>query len=94
MSHMTEGLLKKPRDQLTADETRAIVEIYKMLVDKADNVSQRRQNCNNFYLSVNTALVGASAYISAAAHRRCEHRDHISCWVSCLPALGTQYSEL
>src|ERR1700737_4596243 len=29
----------------------------------ADKVSQRRQNGNNFYLSVNTGIIGASAYI-------------------------------
>ena len=37
--------------------------IYKLLVDMADKVSQRRQNANNFYLSVNTGIIGASAYI-------------------------------
>jgi hypothetical protein len=39
------------------------LEIYKMLVEMADRVSQRRQSANNFYLSVNTALVGGSAYL-------------------------------
>jgi hypothetical protein len=60
-------MLKKPSDPLSVDDARTVLEIYKMLVDMADKVSQRRQNCNSFYLSVNTALVGASAYISAAA---------------------------
>ena len=40
----------------------ALLEIYKLLVEMADRVSQRRQAANNFYLSVNTALVGISAY--------------------------------
>lgn len=40
------------------------LEIYKMLVEMADRVSQRRQAANNFYLSVNSGLIGASAYLS------------------------------
>lgn len=39
------------------------LEIYKLLVEMADRVSQRRQAANNFYLSVNTLLVGGSAYL-------------------------------
>lgn len=58
-------LFNKPFGEFTDDEKKSSVEIYKMLVDMADKVSQRRQNANNFYLSVNTALIGASAYISA-----------------------------
>lgn len=40
------------------------LEIFKLMVEMADRVSQRRQAANNFYLSVNTALIGASAYLS------------------------------
>lgn len=40
------------------------LEIYKMLVEMADRVSQRRQAANNFYLSVNTAIAGTTAYLS------------------------------
>ena len=51
-----------------AKEPAAVVsakaDIYRMLVEMADRVSQRRQAANNFYLSVNTALIGASAYLS------------------------------
>jgi hypothetical protein len=39
------------------------LEIYKMSVEMADRVSQRRQAANNFYLSVNTFLVGGSAFL-------------------------------
>jgi hypothetical protein len=39
------------------------LEIYKLLVEMADRVSQRRQAANNFYLSVNTLLVGGSAFL-------------------------------
>lgn len=44
-------------------DLQARLEIYKMLVEMADRVSQRRQAANSFYLSVNTAIVGASAFI-------------------------------
>jgi hypothetical protein len=39
------------------------LEIYKLLVEMADRVSQRRQAANSFYLSVNTLLVGGAAYL-------------------------------
>ena len=59
-------LFRKPLDEMTADELKSVVDIYKVLIDMADKVSQRRQNANNFYLSVNTAITGAAAYLSAA----------------------------
>ena len=51
---------------MSADEQKSVLEIYKVLIDMADKVSQRRQNANNFYLSVNTAIMGASAYLSSS----------------------------
>jgi hypothetical protein len=44
--------------------------MFKLLVEMADRVSQRRQANNNFYLSVNTAIVGASAYLTASLGAR------------------------
>lgn len=61
-------LFKKPVNELTADEQKSVVDIYKVLIDMADKVSQRRQNANNFYLSVNTAITGAAAYLSATGN--------------------------
>lgn len=43
------------------------LEIYKMLVEMADRVSERRQSANSFYLSVNTAIIGGAAYLSQSA---------------------------
>jgi hypothetical protein len=37
--------------------------MFKLLVEMADRVSQRRQAANSFYLSVNTGIVGATAYL-------------------------------
>ena len=39
------------------------LELYKLAVEMADRVSQRRQTANSFYLSINTLLVGGSAYL-------------------------------
>lgn len=58
-------VFNKPPKDLTLDEAKGVIDLYKTLVDMADKVSQRRQNANNFYLTVNTALIGASSYISA-----------------------------
>lgn len=44
-----------------------LVEIYKLLVEMADRVSERRQSANTFYLSVNTAIIGGAAYLSQSA---------------------------
>lgn len=46
-------------------ESKERLEIYKMLVEMADRVSQRRQAANNFYLSVSTFLVGGSAFLKS-----------------------------
>ena len=43
------------------------LELYKLLVEMADRVSQRRQSANSFYLTINTLLVGGSAYLSATS---------------------------
>lgn len=36
-----------------------VLELYKLAVEMADRVSQRRQSANSFYLSVNTAFLSA-----------------------------------
>ena len=43
------------------------LELYKIMVEMADRVSQRRQAANSFYLSINTLLVGGSAYLGTNA---------------------------
>jgi hypothetical protein len=61
-------VFRKPISDITTDELKSVVDIYKVLIDMADKVSQRRQNANNFYLSVNTAITGAAAYLSATGN--------------------------
>lgn len=51
-----------PETELPADKVERL-EIYKLLIEMADRVSQRRQAANSFYLSANTLLVGGSAYL-------------------------------
>jgi hypothetical protein len=61
-------LFNKPTAEWTTDDLKNAVDIYKILIDMADKVSQRRQNANNFYLSVNTAITGASAYLASSTN--------------------------
>ena len=49
-------------DSKKTDRTERL-ELYKLMVEMADRVSQRRQAANSFYLSINTLLVGGSAYL-------------------------------
>jgi hypothetical protein len=51
----------------TTKDRDSILEIYRLLVEMADKVSERRQSANAFYLSVNSALIGASAYFGATS---------------------------
>jgi hypothetical protein len=51
--------------KLVAPNLDNITKIYQMAVEMADRVSQRRQAANSFYLSVNTAIVGAGALLSS-----------------------------
>lgn len=42
-----------------------VLEIYKLYVQSADNISARRQSANSFFLSINTAIIGAIGYLGA-----------------------------
>lgn len=53
-----------PKNPEKNSKNNEILEIYKMLVDMADRVSARRQITNSFYLSVNTAIIGGTVYLS------------------------------
>lgn len=39
------------------------LEIYKLYVQMADNISARRQSANSFFLAVNTAIIGVVGYV-------------------------------
>ena len=59
------------RPQKQENET-DLLEIYKLLVEMADRVSQRRQSANSFFLSVNTAIIGGAAYLSKSVFGQLE----------------------
>jgi len=42
-----------------------LFEQYKLYVEMADRISARRQTANSFFLSINTALLGFSGFVSA-----------------------------
>ena len=61
----------KPRDRSISDndlkkgDRAERLELYKLMVEMADRVSQRRQAANSFYLSINTLLVSGFAYLGS-----------------------------
>ena len=59
-----------PEKAATDPDSETLFKMYSLLVEMADRVSQRRQAANSFYLSVNTALIGASAFLSSATPNR------------------------
>lgn len=55
--------MTEKQNDSTAEERLERLELYKLMVEMADKVSERRQAANNFYLSINTLLVGGLAYL-------------------------------
>ena len=56
---LEEQLLSLPKDDYGERYQDHVLEIYKLYVQSADNISARRQSANSFFLSVNTAIIGA-----------------------------------
>ena len=56
-------LLSKNIDLKINDNHRYLFEQYKLFVDLADKISQRRATNNNFFISVNAALLTIAAWI-------------------------------
>lgn len=61
---LEEELLSYPKDDYGERYQDHVLEIYKLYVQSADNISARRQSANSFFLSINTAIVGAVGYLS------------------------------
>jgi hypothetical protein len=59
-----------PKLESEPPDTELILKIYSLMVEMSDRVSQRRQAANSFYLSVNTALIGGSAFLTSTAPNR------------------------
>lgn len=45
------------------ETTKIIIEQYKLYIEMADKISERRQNANSFFLSLCTAFMGALGYL-------------------------------
>ncbi|MFJ4525652.1 hypothetical protein ACIP4Y_32720 [Streptomyces sp. NPDC088810] len=70
-----EGVSPSDFCDATAKYQAAILEQYKLCVEMADRVSSRRNLTNTFFLTLNTAVVGALAVGSGAG------LPHSSAWV-------------
>lgn len=57
------NLVRKPKSEYGECYEAHCVEIYKLYVEMADRISQRRQTANSFFLSINTAVIGAVGYV-------------------------------
>jgi len=59
-------LLRVPASEYGEHYRTHVMEIYKLYVSLADNISARRQNANSFYLTVNTGLAAFLGYTKMA----------------------------
>jgi hypothetical protein len=46
-----------------------LLDMYKIYLEMADRISSRRQSANNFYLAINTALIGLVGYLRLGAEK-------------------------
>ena len=54
------------------------LEMYKVYLEMADRISSRRQSANNFFLTINTAVVGFIGYIQLGAEKGSDYYYLIS----------------
>src|SRR5215203_4386300 len=54
---LDEALYKTPASEYGAEYQNHLLEQYKLYVQMADKISERRQSANSFFLTVNTALI-------------------------------------
>lgn len=55
------SLIGVPEEQYGPEYRPHLIEMYKLYVDMADRISERREKANTFFLTVNTALVALLA---------------------------------
>lgn len=65
-SLVLEKLQRLEKNEYGDEYNSSVLEIYKLYVEMADRVSQRRQNANSFYLSINTIFLGSFALFGGA----------------------------
>lgn len=63
---LDEDLVGVPQKEYGADYHAHILEIYKLFVESADKISERRQTSSSFFLTLNSALVALIGYINVS----------------------------
>lgn len=62
-TEIEKALFKQSQSNYGENYHNHLFEQYKMYVDMADKISNRRQSANSFFLSVNTAVVALISYV-------------------------------
>lgn len=60
------SLFRQPKESYGSEYEKHLFEQYKLYVEMADRISQRRHSANIYFLSINTALVSVSGLLYAA----------------------------
>ena len=60
-----EKLFRSTPEEYGSEYQEHVLELYKLYVQSADNVSLRRQSANAFFLSVNTAIIAAVGFFDS-----------------------------
>lgn len=65
MNEKDNGLFKVTPSEYGDSYQEAYLSMYQDYVASADSISERRHTANSFFLSVNTALLGATSYLTS-----------------------------
>jgi hypothetical protein len=63
-----EDLIGLPEIEYGRDYRTHVLEIYKLYVEMSDNISERRQSANSFFLTLNSAIVALISYVSISSN--------------------------
>lgn len=63
-----EDLIGLPGNEYGRDYRTHALEIYKLYVEMADNISERRQSANSFFLTLNSAIVALIGYVNLSSN--------------------------
>jgi len=61
---LDDDLIGVPQKEYGADYHAHVLEMYKLYVEMADKISERRQSGNSFFLTLNSAIVALVGYVS------------------------------
>lgn len=63
MNDDLKGFLWKATKKLSRSDEQILLEQYKLYVEAADKISERRDKINNFFLTLNTLVIGGIGYL-------------------------------